>query len=53
MHEHELPAMAAISSLRSGRTMRIIVINLDQDTERRERVERRLRQLGPRTEPMR
>ena len=50
MHEHELPAMAAISSLRSGRTMRIIVINLDQDTERRERVERRLRQLGLRWE---
>ena len=33
--------------------MRIIVINLDQDTDRRERVKSRLRELGPRTEPMR
>ena len=42
--------MAAISFLRLGRTMRIIVINLDQDTDRRERVEGRLRELGLRWE---
>ena len=48
-----MPAIAALGSKRSGRIMTIIVTNLDQDTDRRERVKSRLRELGPRTEPMR
>ena len=48
-----MPGIAALSFSRLRRAMRIIVISLDQDTDRRERVGSRLRELGLRWERLR